>query len=162
MEIHDYCAKYECHDNNEGWVAKFDVCWCPDENYISEIDRKNKDIETLPRCCPKTKLTVSEGKNSEFLACPLKKQHKKICGTAFKEFSNFTYNQDNDTITRSLGSWDTNPKSDGLHATGYEFCVGPTVNFFAGQHGNNNHNESIHMKLFQCKLPCKGKHPCLR
>ena len=159
MKIHDYCAKYECHDDNTiGWVLKFDVCWCPDENYISEIDRKNKEIETVPRCCPKTKLTVAEGKNSKFLACPLdkqKKQNKKYCKTGFKEFSHFTYNKGNDTITRKLGSWDTNPKTDSLNA---EFCVGPTVNF----HPGNNTDESIHMKLFQCKLPCQGKHPCLR
>ena len=161
MKIHDYCAKYQCYDDNEGWVPKFDVCWCPDEKYISEIDRKNKTIETIPRCCPKTKLAVAEVKNNKFLACPLakqKKQNKKYCGTGFKEFSHFTYNKGNDTITRKLGSWDTNPESDGLNSTVYEFCVGPTVNF----HPGNNIDESIHMKLFQCKKPCQGKHPCLR
>ena len=161
MKIHDYCAKYECHDNNEGWVPKFEVCWCPDEKYISEIDRKNEEIETVPRCCPKTKLAVVEGKDSEFLACPLekqKKQNKKFCGTAFKPFSHFTYDKDNDIITRKLHDMDLDPKSNGINETGYEFCVGPTVNFHAG----SNHDESIHMKLFQCKLPCKGQHPCLR
>ena len=52
---------------------------------------------------------------------------------------------------------DPNPKSYGINETGYKFCVGPTVNFQAA-----NHDESVHMKLFQCKLPCEGRHPCIR
>ena len=160
MRIHDYCAKYECHDENDGWVPTFDVCWCPDENYISEIDRKNKEIETVPRCCPKTKLAVVEGDDSELIACPLEEQkkEKKQCGSSFKEYSSFKYDNDNDNLAISLYFGDPNPKSYSINETGYEFCVGPTVNYQA----ESNHAESIHMKLFQCKLPCEGRHPCIR
>ena len=86
------------------------------------------------------------------------KKNKKFCGTAFKDFSHFTYDKDNDIITRKLHGKDSDPKSYSINETGYEFCVGPTVNFQAA----SNHAESIHMKLFQCKLPCEGRHPCIR
>ena len=152
MRIHDYCAKYECQDENDGWIAIFDVCWCPDDNYISQIDSENEKIETLPRCCQKTKLTLKEG--DEYLACPLEKQGKKYCGNLFV-YLNFTYDQDNDKLVRYKYPGHSGITT-GKNEPGYNLCVGPTITV------SQNHDESIQVALFECKLPCEGKTPCLR
>ena len=151
MKIHDYCAKYECHDENEGWVPTFDVCWCPDENYISEIDSEREKIKTLPRCCQKNKLTVKE---KDYLTCPLEKQAKKYCANP-SEYLNFEYDQDNDKLVRYKYPGHSGITT-GKKEPGYDLCVGPTVTI------SQNHDESIQMALFECKLPCLGKSPCLR
>jgi hypothetical protein len=151
VRIHDYCAKYECQDENDGWIAIFDVCWCPDDNYISQIDSENVTIKTLPRCCQKNKLTILE---KDYLTCPLEKQAKKYCGNPFV-YLNFTYDQDNDKLVRYKHIRHSGTTT-GKNEPGYDLCVGPTVNF------GTNHNESIQMALFECKLPCEGKTPCLR
>ena len=152
MKIHDYCAKYKCDDDkNNGWVPKFDVCWCPDENYINEIDSEREKIKTLPRCCQKNKLTILE---DDYLACPLEKQAKKYCGNPFK-YEYFEYDQDNDKLVRYKYQGHSGITT-GKNEPGYDLCVGPTVTM------SQNHNESIQMALFECKLPCGGKSPCLR
>ena len=152
MKIHDYCAKYECHDKNDGWVPKFDVCWCPDENYITEIDSERKKIKTLPRCCQKNKLTILE---KGYLTCPLEKQAKKYCANP-SEYLNFKYDQDNDKLVRYKYQGHSGITT-GVNEAGYDLCVGPTVTV------SQNHDESIQMALFECKLlSCEGKSPCLR
>ena len=151
MKIHDYCAKYECHDIDKGWIPIFDVCWCPDENYIREIDSEREKIKTLPRCCQKSKLTVKE---KDYLTCPLEKQAKKHCANP-SEYLNFEYDQDNDKLVRYKSTVHSGITT-GKNEPGYDLCVGPTVT--VGQ----NHDESIQMALFECKLPCEGKSPCLR
>ena len=152
MKIHDYCAKYKCDDDkNNGWVPKFDVCWCPDENIISKIDSEREKIKTLPRCCQKNKLTILE---KDYLACPLEKQAKKYCGNPF-EYVDFDYDQDNDKLVRYKYTGHSGTTT-GKNEPGNDLCVGPTVTM------SQNHDESIQMALFECKLPCEGKTPCLR
>ena len=124
--------------------------------YIKSIDSKNKKLKTLPRCCENSLLTHIDRKEF-YVSCPLDKIEKdkgKYCKNKFKQIPIFDYHQENDTISKKSHLFDN---TTFIGRRGYDFCVGPSHNFVA-----KNPDETIQMKLFECKAVCDGQWPCLR
>ena len=124
--------------------------------YIKSIDSNNTRLTALPRCCENSLLTHIDKKKFN-VSCPLDKIRRdkgKYCENTFKQFSIFDYHQENDTISKKIHS-KANRKS--IFRRGYDYCVGPTHNFFT-----QNPDEIIQMELFECKAVCNGQRPCLR
>ena len=100
----------------------FKVCMCPNERYIKDIDYANKDIKSLERCCPKTKLVEISGSEKK-LRCILDKkgqEPEKHCEGKFIKTTHFHYNSSESQLTWQ--QYENAPTNNSI--SGYDFCVG--------------------------------------
>lgn len=146
--IKDFCAAYQCENNDQIWRMSFDVCLCPNIQTLQAVD--SKVPQDLPRCCPNSLIASVQDGNITCGSNPGKFcQHHDYTDRKFTTYEI----KDSEIVLKRFPSdpeeWKVSRNDHDKYCTALVW--------------QPEHSESlIETEFFGCFPPCNGQKPCIK